>query len=281
MNSNGNRTRRPIVMIRGAGEQATGVGWTLCKAGFRVVMTEIPKPLMVRWPVCFGSAVAEGSWEVEDVEAIRVDDIKECEEAWRSGKIPLFIDPTLEYLTQVKPDVLVDAIMAKRNLGTSRDMASFTIGLGPGFCAGEDVHTVVETQRGHNLGRLISLGRAEPNTGIPGEILGFSRERVVYSGATGVFEARRNIGEVVKVGEVLGFIQNEEGVTPVHATLTGVLRGLLRTGTFIKKAVKVGDIDPRFKAEYCWTISEKARMLGASVLLAILSHSGEHYIKNQ
>lgn len=261
------------VLIRGAGEQATGVGWALHKAGFRVAMTEIPKPLMVRWPVSFGTAIAEGSWLVEGIEAVRVEGPDECEKAWKVGKLPVLIDPTLKGLPQLKPDILVDAIMAKRNIGTTRDMAPFTVGMGPGFCAGKDVHCVVETNRGHNLGRLIFSGSAEPNTGIPGATLGFTRERVVYAPATGVFEASRKIGEIVEVGEVLGEIRNGQESTPVHAALHGVLRGLLRTGTLIEGVqdrVKVGDIDPRFIEEYCWTISDKARMLGSSVLLGIL-----------
>lgn len=273
MKSQSNTCLRPIVLIRGAGEQATGVGWALHKAGFRVVMTEIPEPLMVRWPVSFGSAIAEGSWQVEGIEAIRVETPGECEKAWKAGKLPVLIDPSLEYLPQIRPDILVDAIMAKRNIGTTRDMAPFTVGMGPGFCAGKDVHCVVETNRGHNLGRLISSGCAEANTGIPGETLGFSRERVVYASASGVFEAKRKIGEIVEVGEVLGEIRHGQESTPLQATLHGVLRGLLRTGTFIEISqdrVKVGDIDPRFKEEYCWTISDKARMLGSSVLLGIL-----------
>lgn len=264
---------RPTVLIRGAGEQATGVGWALHKAGFRVVMTEIPNPLMVRWPVSFGTAISEGSWQVEGIEAIRAEGSSECQKAWKAGKLPVLIDPTLECLPQLQPDILVDAIMAKRNIGTTRDMAPFTVGMGPGFCAGEDVHCVVETNRGHNLGRLISSGCAEPNTGVPGATLGFTRERVVYTPVSGIFEASRKIGEIVEVGEVLGEIRQGQESTPVQATLHGVLRGLLRTGTIIEKSqdnVKVGDIDPRFIEEYCWTISEKARMLGSSVLLGIL-----------
>jgi xanthine dehydrogenase accessory factor len=273
-----------IVLIRGAGEQATGVAWALHKAGFRVVMSEISKPLMVRWPVCFGSAVEEGTWRVEEVEAIRIETPFECQKVWENGKIPILIDPELEFLTQIRPDVLVDAIMAKRNLGTQSVMAPLTIGLGPGFSAGEDVHLVAETNRGHNLGRLIYSGGAEPNTGIPGDTLGYTRERVVYASESGIFAAKREIGETIKTGELLGEIIysepkeviEESKSLPVYATLDGVLRGLLRSGTFIKKGVKIGDIDPRYKEEYCWTISEKARMLGSSVLLGILEWQRMH-----
>lgn len=275
MNSNSSLDSRPIVLIRGAGEQATGVGWALYKAGFPVVMTEIANPLMVRWPVSFGTAIPEGAWRVEGIEAHRVEAPDECSNVWQAGKIPVLVDPRLEYLPRLKPDILVDAILAKRNLGTTREMAPFTMGMGPGFCAGEDVHCVVETNRGHNLGRLIISGCAEPNTGVPGGTLGFTRERVLYAPVPGIFEAKRRIGEVVEVGEVLGVIHQGPGQesTPVHATLHGMLRGLLRSGTLIEigqNKVKVGDIDPRFKEEYCWTVSDKARMLGTSVLLGIL-----------
>ncbi len=267
--------RRTIVLIRGAGEQATGVGWALHKAGFQVVMTEIANPLMVRWPVSFGTAIVEGAWQVEGIEALRVEAPDECDSVWKAGKLPVLVDPTLDCLLQLKPDVLVDAIIAKRNLGTTKEMAPFTVGMGPGFCAGKDVHCVVETNRGHNLGRLITSGCAEPNTGVPGETQGFTRERVLYAPVPGIFEAKCRIGEVVEVGEVLGEIHQGQGreSAPVHATLHGMLRGLLRSGTLIEigqNKVKAGDIDPRIKEEYCWTISDKARMLGASVLLGIL-----------
>lgn len=275
MDSNSTLNSCPIVLIRGAGEQATGVGWALHKAGFRVVMTEIANPLMVRWPVSFGTAILKGAWQVEGIEALRVEAPDECDSVWQAGKLPVLVDSTLEYLLKLKPDILVDAIMAKRNLGTTREMAPFTMGMGPGFCAGEDVHCVVETNRGHNLGRLITSGCAEPNTGVPGEIHGITRERVLYAPVPGIFEAKRRIGEVVEVGEVLGVIHRGQGQesAPVHATLHGMLRGLLCSGTLIEvgqNKVKAGDIDPRIKEEYCWTISDKARMLGTSVLLGIL-----------
>lgn len=262
----------PIVLIRGAGEQASGVGWTLHKAGFRVVMTEIPKPLMVRWPVCFGHALAEGTWQVEEVAAIKVDAPSECYKVWEANRIPVLVDPELGSLAEIRPEVLVDGIMAKRNLGTKKEMAPLTIGLGPGFKAGKDVHCVVETNRGHNLGRLIYTGSAEPNTGVPGDTLGYTRERVVYAPESGVFKAIRTIGEVVKVGDLLGEIFGEKKSTPVLAPLDGVLRGLLHSDTLIQKGVKIGDIDPRLQEEYCWTLSEKARMIGSAVLLGILEN---------
>ncbi|MFZ3131322.1 MAG: selenium-dependent molybdenum cofactor biosynthesis protein YqeB [Desulfosporosinus sp.] len=260
----------PVVLVRGAGEQASGVGWVLAKAGFRVVMTEVAKPLMVRWPVCFGTAVPEGRWQVEGVPASRVDDLQECEAAWRAGEIPVLVDPELKSLFWLKPLVLVDAILAKRNLGTKRSMALRTFGLGPGFMAGVDVDVVVETNRGHHLGRLIYEGAAQPNTGIPGEVAGLTRERVLYSTKAGIFRAKRTIGEQVSAGDSLGEI--DDGVQPeeVFSPCTGVLRGLLRTDTPIAGYVKIGDVDPRGHEDYCWTITEKARSLGGAVLLGIL-----------
>ncbi|MDP4126926.1 MAG: selenium-dependent molybdenum cofactor biosynthesis protein YqeB [Bacillota bacterium] len=260
----------PVVVVRGAGEQASGVGWALAKAGFRVLMTEVAQPLMVRWPVSFGTAVAEGKWQVEGITARLVEGPKSCESAWSAGEIPVLIDPNLQGLSVLKPSVLVDAIMAKRNLGTQKGMAPRTIGLGPGFTAGIDVDVVVETNRGHNLGRLIYSGAAEPNTGVPGVIAGFSKERVIYSSKAGVFKAKRSIGEQVLAGDCLGIIDDGVRSEEVSSSINGVLRGLLRTDTPVAAAVKIGDVDPRGHEEYCWTISEKARALGTAVLLGIM-----------
>lgn len=260
----------PVVLVRGAGEQASGVGWALAKAGFRVVMTEVAKPLMVRWPVCFGTAVAEGKWQVEGIPARRVEDSKACEGAWSAGEIPVLVDPDLEGLPVLNPSVLVDAIMAKRNIGTKRGMASRTIGLGPGFTAGIDVDVVVETNRGHHLGRLIYSGAAQPNTGIPGVIAGFSKERVIYSPKAGLFKAKRAIGEQVLEGDCLGTVDDGVRAEDVFSSINGVLRGLLRTDTPVAALVKIGDVDPRGHEEYCRTISEKARAIGTAVLLGIM-----------
>ena len=260
----------PVVLVRGAGEQASGVGWVLAKAGFRVVMTEVSEPLMVRWPVCFGTAVAEGRWEVEEVTASHVGEPKECEAAWLAGEIPVLVDPMLDCLSLLNPLVLVDAIMAKRNLGTKRSMALRTFGLGPGFTAGVDVDVVVETNRGHHLAHLLYNGDAQPNTGIPGEVAGISSERVLYSPKAGIFRTKRAIGEQVLVGACLGEL--DDGVRPeeVFASCNGVIRGLLRSSTPVAEHVKIGDIDPRGHKEYCWTITEKARALGGAVLQGIL-----------
>nr|WP_240986732.1 selenium-dependent molybdenum cofactor biosynthesis protein YqeB [Acididesulfobacillus acetoxydans] len=259
-----------IVLIRGAGELGSGVGWVLTRAGYRVVMTEVEKPLMVRWPVSFGTVMAEGYWQVEGVAGRRIEQAAQCEEAWKRGEIPVLADPELRQLSQLRPDVLVDAILAKRNTGTKRNMASLTIGLGPGFTAGEDVDQVVETNRGHNLGRVIHQGPAEANTGIPGNTAGYTWERVLYSGTAGVFKALRSIGDAVNEGDVLAEIRGISGAESILSPLSGTLRGLLRTGTPVGAHVKVGDVDPRGRKEYCTTISDKARSVGGGVLLAIL-----------
>ncbi|MHB1654196.1 MAG: selenium-dependent molybdenum cofactor biosynthesis protein YqeB [Desulfitobacteriaceae bacterium] len=260
---------KEIVLVRGAGELASGIGWTLAQAGYRVVMTEVAQPLMVRWPVCFGTAVAEKSWSVEQIQALLVNGAEDCEKIWHEGAIPLIIDPELQQLREIHPEIIVDAIMAKRNIGTTRSMAPLTIGLGPGFLAGDDVDWVIETQRGHNLARLISSGTAEPNTGVPGTIGGVGRERVVYTTGAGFFHALKEIGDEVFAGEVLGEIRGAEGLNKVTAGIHGVLRGLLRDGTWIKKDIKCADIDPRGQNDYCWTISEKARAIGGAALLAV------------
>lgn len=269
-----NKTRTlqgPAILIRGAGELATGVGWTLAKAGRRVIMTEVSQPLMVRWPVCFGTAVADGQWEVEGIEARLIAEAGECSGLWELGVIPVLVDPELHALSELKPEVVIDAIMAKRNLGTDKEMAPLTIGLGPGFCAGDDVDLVIETKRGHNLARLIYKGMAEPDTGIPGEIGGVAAERVVYSPIAGVFTPSQKIGTAVRAGEVLGVIRGENGdLAEVKAGISGMLRGLLRSGTYVKEKVKTGDIDPRGQDSYCYSISEKARAIGAAALLAVL-----------
>lgn len=260
---------KAIVLIRGAGEMATGVGWTLARAGYRVVMTEVSQPLMVRWPVCFGTAVEEKRWEVEGIPARHADQHQDCSALWQEGIIPILIDPKLEILKVIQPDVLIDAIMAKRNVGTRPEMAPLTIGLGPGFSARQDVHLVIETNRGHDLGRLIYKGFAEPNTGVPGEIGGATQERVVYAPISGIFKARKEIGDQVLKGDVLGEISGQDEHLEVLAGISGVLRGLLRHETWIEKGVKAGDIDPRGEKSYCWTISEKARTIGGAVLLGI------------
>ena len=256
-----------IIAIKGAGEMASAVAWRLYMANIRnIVMMETAMPLAVRREVAFCEAIHAGSKTVEGVEAVKAGTAEDIPRIWRLGKVAVIIDPEWRTLKRIKPDVVVDAILAKHNLGTRKDDAPLVIGLGPGFVAGGDVHLVIETNRGHHLGRLISSGSAEPNTGIPGPVGGVAAARVLRAPAAGEFQSTRNIGEAVRQGEVIGRV----GETEVTAGTDGVLRGLMRTPTRVPKGIKLGDIDPRGEAGFCYTISDKARAVAGSVLEAIL-----------
>jgi xanthine dehydrogenase accessory factor len=254
------------ILIRGAGEMATGVAHTLWQTHFRVWMTEIPSPLAVRREVSFCEAIFEGQKEVEGVVAKHIQTADDLNRTWEKGMIPVLIDPEAKSRETLEPHVLVDAILEKKNLGTKITDAPLVIGLGPGFTAGTDVHVVIETNRGHQLARLISHGQAEPNTGTPGEISGYSEERVLRASVEGIFRTHKRIGEQVKDGEVVASV----GDLPVKARTSGVLRGILRDGTSVTEGMKAGDIDPRGREASCYSISDKARAIGGSVLRAIL-----------
>ncbi|WP_366508841.1 selenium-dependent molybdenum cofactor biosynthesis protein YqeB [Thermosyntropha sp.] len=254
------------VVIRGAGDLASGIAHRLHRAGFKVLMLEVEKPLVIRRKVAFATAVLENEAVVEGVKAVKVETIEEIYEAFKAGYIPVLIDPEAKVLTSVKPGILVDAIIAKKNMGTHREMAPITIGVGPGFNAGVDVDAVIETKRGHYLGKLIFSGCAEKDTGIPGEVMGYTEERVLRSPADGNIHNLLDIGAEIKKGQIISYVGKEA----VKATIDGVLRGLITDGMYVTKGLKIGDIDPRGVKEYCWTISEKARAIGGSVLEAIL-----------
>lgn len=245
---------------------ATGVVHRLARSGLRVCITEIPEPLAVRREVSFGEAVFEGHKEVEGLKAKRVAEKEEILRAWEENNIPVIIDPDCSIRAALNPDVIVDAIMAKRNTGTHITDAPLVIGLGPGFRAGEDVHMVIETNRGHRLGQVLEKGEAEPNTGLPGEIGGYSWERVLRAPVAGRFRGRNRIGDRVAKGEVVAEV---EGVS-VDSKISGMLRGILRDGLKVQEQMKVGDVDPRGIREHCFTISDKARAIGGGVLEAIL-----------
>ena len=256
-----------VVLIRGAGEMASGVAHRLHQSHFKICMIEISHPLAVRREVTFSEAIYEGEKEIEGIRAKLISKLEEVELTWEQGAIPILIDPDAKIARKfLKPDVLVDAIMAKKNLGTQVNDAPFVIGLGPGFTAGKDVHIVIETNRGNNLGKMILKGSAEPDTGIPGEIGGYTIQRLLRTMKKGVFHPQRSIGERVNKGAVVAVVED----FPVIAKISGVVRGLLRDGVEVKKGMKVGDIDPRGKRELCFTISEKARAIGGGVLEAIL-----------
>ena len=255
------------IIVRGAGEMATGTAYRLHRSGFfRLLMTEIEQPLTVRRTVSFSEAVYAGAWTVEGVQSIRIAEPGETYDVWERRMVPVIVDPGIRSKDDLRPDVIVDAILAKRNLGTTLDCAPLVIGLGPGFHAGRDVHYVVETDRGHNLGRVISDGTAAADTGIPGNIQGETIRRVLRAPKEGVFESGISIGTTVDAGQIVGNVAGE----PVRAEMKGVLRGLIRPGTFVQKGLKIGDVDPRGEIAHCTTISEKARAIGGAVLEAIL-----------
>ena len=257
-----------IILIRGAGEMATGVAYRLFQSGFRVCLTEIAKPLAVRREVSFSEAVRLGGITIEGVTAKRVENIQGILDGWHGGWVPVLIDPEASIRKTLNPEVLVDAILAKKNLGTRIQDASLVIGLGPGFQAGKDVHYVVETNRGHHLGRVIPEGEAEPDTGIPGMIAGYTEERVLRAPGAGIFSGKKKIGGSVKKGERIAEVSG----FAINARISGVLRGVLPDGIEVLAGMKVGDIDPRGIREHCFTISDKARGIGGGVLEAILRH---------
>jgi xanthine dehydrogenase accessory factor len=255
---------RPPALIKGAGDLATGVALRLLRAGFAVAMTEVQRPTAVRRTVAFAEAVYEGRAVVEGVAAVRVATCAEVAVAWRRGEVPVVVDPEAAILGELEPAVLVDAILAKRNLGTSVDDAPAVIALGPGFVAGRDAHAVVETKRGHRLGRVIWEGQALPNSGIPGEVSGRSEERLLRSPVDGVFHAQLAIGLPVASGQTVGRV----GDVAVLSRLDGVLRGLLHDGLEVTAGFKLGDVDPRAEREHCFTVSDKALAVAGGVLEA-------------
>ena len=261
-----------LVVIRGAGDIATGIALRLWRAHIRVVMTDLPHPTAIRRTVSFSEAIPNGAATVEDVTAKRAETPAHAMELLEQGEIPVLIDPNGQCIPALKPDGVVDAILAKKNLGTRITDARIVVGVGPGFTAGEDCHAVVETMRGHYLGRVIYNGSAQPNTGIPGLIGGFSGERVLRAPTDGVFRPLRQIGDRVQEGDVAATV---DGV-PMVCTLTGVLRGILSEGTPVYKGMKAGDIDPRCIIEHCYCASDKALAVGGGVLEALLAlHCGE------
>ncbi|MCX7966116.1 MAG: selenium-dependent molybdenum cofactor biosynthesis protein YqeB [Syntrophorhabdaceae bacterium] len=254
------------ILIKGAGEMATGIAHRLFMSNFkRILMTEIEKPLSVRRFVAFSEAVYENLWTVEGVTAELIRDIKEIERVWEIGRIGVIVDPEWSVVHVLKPHIVIDAIMAKRNTGTQKDEAPIVIGVGPGFNAPHDCHAAIESNRGHNLGRVYYEGSTEPHTGIPGPVMGFTSERVLRSPTSGIVRHVKKIGDEVKKGDVVMYIDE----TPVLATINGILRGLIRE-IYVTVNEKIGDIEPRGKKEYCYTISEKARAIGGGALEAIM-----------
>lgn len=303
-----------LIICRGAGDLATGIIHRLHRAGHRVIALETDYPAAIRRQVSFCEAVYDGSAAVEGVTARLVPALTDAEtdtekysgindtpaahiasEKWDSaaieavleaGEVPLLIDPKGESIELLKPDVVVDAIIAKKNLGTTINMAPFVIGVGPGFTAGQDVHLVIESMRGHNLARIITDGMAQPNTGVPGNIAGFTSERVIHAPAAGYIHDVRKIGDIVQKGDEIARIYPDKEsydnalseYVPVNATITGIIRGLIREGYYFREGFKIADIDPReSELTNCFTISDKARSIAGSVLEAVSAF--EHGVK--
>lgn len=303
-----------LIICRGAGDLATGIIHRLHRAGHRVIALETDYPAAIRRQVSFCEAVYDGSAAVEGVTARLVPALTDAEtdtetysgindtpaahivsEKWDSsaieavleaGEVPLLIDPKGESIVLLKPDVVVDAIIAKKNLGTTINMAPLVIGVGPGFTAGQDVHLVIESMRGHNLARIITDGMAQPNTGVPGNIAGFTSERVIHAPAAGYIHDVRKIGDIVQKGDEIARIYPDKEsydnalseYVPVNATITGIIRGLIREGYYFRKGFKIADIDPReSELTNCFTISDKARSIAGSVLEAVSAF--EHGVK--
>ncbi len=274
--------KKDLIVVRGAGDLATGTIHRLKKAGFRLLVLEAEHPAAIRRQVALSEAVYAGSARVEDVEAVRMDvDLaekknrkelleQEMERIWKKDGVPVLVDPAGLSIAALRPAVVVDAILAKKNLGTTKEMAPLVIALGPGFTAGEDVDVVIETKRGHNLGRVIRSGSAVPNTGIPGIIGGYGKERVMHAQAEGILRNVASIGDIVEARAVIAEIETENGTVPVEASFSGLLRGLIRDGYPVTKGFKIADIDPRKEElQNCFTISDKARCIAGSVLEVI------------
>ena len=275
--------KKILIICRGGGDLATGIVHRLFRAGFQVLVLETDSPAAIRRQVSFSEAVYDGTATVEGVTAERIAsaDRASVNHVLEGGRVPLLVDPEGSSIPLLKPDIVVDAIIAKKNLGTAKEMAPLVIGVGPGFTAGEDVDLVVESMRGHNLARIFTTGSALPNTGIPGNIGGFSKERVLHAEAAGYMKNIRQIGDIVEKGEEIARIyekMTEDGTfsgsyVSVEASISGIIRGLIREGYHFQKGFKIADIDPReSELANCFTISDKARSIGGSVLEAVCGY---------
>ncbi len=256
-----------LILVRGGGDLATGTIHRLWAAGFPVLVLETAAPAAIRRQVSVCEAVYEGTARVEDLTAVKIASFREAQAVWAAGNVPVLVDPDCTCLSQCRPAVVVDAILAKKNLGTHRAMAPATIALGPGFTAGEDVDVVIETCRGHRLGRVITQGHAKANTGIPGIISGYGKERVIHSPAAGILRNLHSVGDIVTAGEPIARVETCQGPVTVEATISGILRGLIRDRYVVTEGFKIADIDPRIEElENCTLISDKSRCIAGSVL---------------
>lgn len=259
---------RLVVLIKGGGEVASAAAHRLFHAHFRVCMTEIPRPIAVNRGVAFCEAIYDGEKQVEGVVAKLVGSTRDFLPTWASNKLPIIVDPRASIKDSLHPDVIVDATMAKKNLGTEITHAPLVIGLGPGFRAGIDVHMIIETNNTESLGKVILSGEAEPNTGVPLNVGGFAEERVLRSPINGTFHSVREIGDPVAAGDTVARV----GDHPVKAQISGVLRAILRDGVEIDKHTKLGEIDPSGDKQVCYIIRPRMRAIAGGVLEAILMH---------
>ncbi len=255
-----------IIIIKGAGDIATAVAHKLFRSGFKVVMTEVEKPTCLRRYVSFANCIYEGEWQVEDVKGEKAESLIDIPLIWEKNKIPVLIDESCSIKNEINHSVLVDCILAKKNTGTQIDDAPLVIGLGPGFIAGKDLDIVIETNRGHDLGKIILKGSAERDTGIPGNIGGYSKERVLRSTNAGEIVLIKKIGDYVEIGDVVAKV----GDTEVKTVIAGVIRGLIQDGLAVTKNFKIGDVDPRGNIDWVYTISDKGRCIAGGVLEAIM-----------
>ena len=260
-----------IAVIKGAGDIASGVAYRMHQIGFSVVMTDLNKPTSIRRTVCFSEAIINGSTTIENVTAEYAKRTDEIEEIISNNHIAVLADPEAKCIKILKPEIVIDAIMAKKNLSTSINDAPIVIALGPGFCAGKDCHAVIETMRGHNLGRIYYNGEAEKNTGIPGSIMGYTTERILRAPKDGIFNQVHQIGDIVEKDEICAYVDD----LPVKSNIAGVLRGILPSGTEVYKGMKSGDVDPRSNPNNCITISDKANAVGAATVVAAISLSDQ------
>ncbi|WP_313134386.1 selenium-dependent molybdenum cofactor biosynthesis protein YqeB [Anaerocolumna sp.] len=256
------------VLIKGAGDLATGIAYRLYKAGYDILMTEIPIPTTVRRIVAFSRVVYEKEAVIEGVRGVLVHTIEEVEKAHAEGAIPIIVDEKAAIRDIYAPEVVIDAIIAKVNLGTTMKEAPLVIGVGPGFTAGKDCHGVIETKRGHYLGKVIREGSAIPNTGIPGDVGGYTIERIIRASADGEFQPVADIGDLVEKDQIIAMT----GGQPVYALMSGIVRGMLQAGVKVKEGMKCGDIDARCERNHCFTISDKARSIGGGVLEAVVAY---------
>lgn len=259
------------LLIKGAGDLASAIALRLHSAGYSFVMTEIEKPSAIRRTVAFADAVYHNSCTVENITAHKAD-LSNYKEIIAQGDIPILVNLSQEDIERIKPRAVIDAIIAKKNLGTYRNPNYLTIALGPGFTAPDDVDVVIETMRGHSLGRCIYKGSALPNTGIPGEVGGYSDKRVLHAKYDGYINFTKKIGDVVAEGDVMGYIRTQEGDREIIATMSGTIRGTIQENYLGRKGLKISDIDPRCSLEHCYTVSDKGLSLGGAVLEALLHH---------